>query len=155
MADDPVARLRELEQHAAAPEIDEDLVGSVPADVLLEHVFEALPAMVVLKDTLGRVRRANARALKFTGRSMAEMVGRTTAHFSQHYASASRDEEDEVIRSGKPKLGIVRPYRRWDGQLRWLRLDKIPHHDRTGAVDGVVVFGIDVTDLVGRPPAET
>ena len=155
MSDDPVAKLRELEESASSLEIDEDLIGSVPADVLLEHVFEALPAMVVLKDTLGRIRRANARALQFTGGTLADLVGKTTAHYSPRYAAESFREEAEIVHTGKPRLGIVRPYQRGDGQFRWVRLDKIPHHDRSGAVDGVVVFGIDVTDLVGRPPAET
>lgn len=162
MADDKpkaVDRLREFERVMAShPHLDpaaiEAAIGHLPSEVLLEFVFESIPAMVVLKDSTGVIRRANSLATEFFGKQAEGIVGLTMSELAPEQQGQGESEDAEILTTGRQKLGIVRPYCRYDKELRWLRLDKIPHHSREGVVDGIIVFGIDVTDLVRlQPPA--
>ena len=52
----------------------------------------------------------------------------------------------EVIRSGRPKLGIVEEMGTASGEKRWVRTDKIPYRGEGGDIAGVLVFTVDITE---------
>lgn len=109
-------------------------------------IFDAVPAMIWYKDTKNRILRCNRAAAASIGRSVAELEGKSvTSVYPDEAASYYRDDLD-VIRTGKPKFGIIEQLLTSTGEKRWVQTAKLPHFDETGEVGGVVVFSVDITE---------
>jgi PAS domain S-box-containing protein len=110
-----------------------------------QTIFHSVPAMIWFKDKENRILRVNALAASSIGRKVEEVEGRKTAEFYPDEADKYHQDDLEVIRSERPKLGIVEPYRVASGEKRWIRTDKIPYRDANGNIVGVIVFSVDIT----------
>jgi len=55
-------------------------------------------------------------------------------------------DDREVMESGKPKLGILEPLTRADGQASWLETNKVPLKDSQGRVIGILGTAQDITE---------
>jgi len=108
-------------------------------------VFQSVPAMIWYKDRENRILRANQAASDSIGRPVSEIEGRSTAELYPQDAERYHADDLEVIRSGRPKLGIIEPYQVSSGEKRWIRTDKIPYRDHRGEIQGVIVFAQDIT----------
>lgn len=108
-------------------------------------LLDLIPAMVWYKDTRNRIVRANKAAAASMNLSVDEMEGRLTVDLYPDEAAKYYESDLEVIRSGKPKLGIIEQVLSAAGQKRWVRTDKIPVMRQDGTVTGIVVFAVDVT----------
>jgi len=118
------------------------------SDVFLKDrfLFDALPAMIWVKDSHNRILRANKFAAASKGMEVGDMEGRMVEELYPDEAAKYHADDLEVIQSGKPKLGIMEPYQDKSGAKRWVCTDKIPFNDAQGKVAGVIVFVSDVTD---------
>ncbi|MBI3726419.1 PAS domain-containing protein [bacterium] len=110
-------------------------------------IFDAVPAMIWYKDDKNRILRCNEAAARAAGKTVREMEGRKTEDFYPDEAARYLADDLEVIRSGKPKLGIVEPHQIASGQKIWVQTDKIPYRDERENIVGVIVFARDITDL--------
>lgn len=111
----------------------------------LQLILDASRSVIWFKDTANNSLRVNKAAAALLGRTVEEIEGKTghelfPAHAAQYFA-----DDLEVIQSGKPKLGIIEAVPSADG-TRWVQTDKIPWFDDTGAVAGVILFAIDITE---------
>jgi signal transduction histidine kinase/CheY-like chemotaxis protein/HPt (histidine-containing phosphotransfer) domain-containing protein len=61
-------------------------------------------------------------------------------------AARFRESDAEIVRTGRPILGIVERHTAADGSEVWTQKDKVPFHDESGAVVGIVVMGIDISE---------
>ena len=111
-------------------------------------LLDAVPAMVWHKDAHNRIVRCNSAAAATLGRTVEEVEGHATVEFYPADAERYHQDDLEVIRTNRPKIGIVEPYEKKGGQRIWVRTDKIPHRDARGRADGVVVFSVDVSERV-------
>jgi PAS domain S-box-containing protein len=111
-------------------------------------IFDSVPAMVFYKDRNNRILRANKAAAASVGKPVEEMEGRLAQELWPDEADRYHQDDLEVIRSGKAKVGIVEPYHGASGEQRWARTDKIPYRDDQGAIIGVIVFAVDITEQV-------
>lgn len=118
-----------------------------PAIDVLRVMFDAVPAFIWVKDCENRILRINRRAADAIGRPPHELEGRPTAELYPVEAARYYQDDLEVIRSGAPKLGLVEPIT-IAGEQRWVRTDKLPYCDAGGAVIGVIVFAVDITERV-------
>lgn len=109
-------------------------------------IFDSVPAMIWYKDSENKILHANEPAAHSMGLSIEEVEGRSTYDLYPEEAAKYHADDLEVIRSGKPKLGIIEPYQDATGQKRWVRTDKIPYRDDAGKIIGVIVFAIDITE---------
>jgi PAS domain S-box-containing protein len=117
----------------------------------LQDILDSAPAMIWYKDKENRILRANKPAAESIGLSPQEIAGRSTYDLYPQDAAKYHADDLDVIRSGRPKLGIVESCQA-GRDTRWLRTDKIPYRNETGEITGVVVFAQDITD---RKRAET
>jgi PAS domain S-box-containing protein len=113
-------------------------------DVLLDSV----PAFIWYKDCENRILRANRLAAESMGLAVHELKGRSAYELYPDEASKYHHDDLEVIRSGKPKLGIVEILTTASGEKRWVRTDKIPYRNDAGEIVGVIVFAVDVSERV-------
>ena len=111
-------------------------------NILLDH----LPALVFFKDTANNILLTTESVARATGLRRCDIEGQPSAKIYPDLADRYYADDLEVIRSGRPKRGIVEPLETSDGQTRWLQTDKVPCFDRQGRVAGIVVFALDVTE---------
>lgn len=136
---------------ATAPRSAEEELAAHRED--LQIILDSVPAFIWYKDSDNRILRANRAAAESMGMSVEALVDRSTHELYPDEASDYHRDDLEVIRSGRPKLGIVEPLQSGSGEKRWVRTDKIPYRDRHGEIVGVIVFAVDITDAVAAHEA--
>jgi PAS domain S-box-containing protein len=115
---------------------------------LLRTVVDNLPDGIYAKDRQARKILANPADLKNMGcMTEAEAIGKTDADlFPAAIAEAFLADDLAVIQGGQAVINreekVVRP----DGETRWLLTSKIPWHNETGKIIGLVGIGRDITD---------
>jgi len=113
----------------------------------LRVLFDLVPASIWFKDTANTFLRVNERGARSVGRSVSEVEGKSTADvYPAEVAAAYLATDREIIRTGTPILGKIE--RRVDdmGEETWIQKDKVPYHDESGKVVGIVVMSHDITE---------
>ncbi len=117
----------------------------------LNLIIDSSPIIIFYKDKIGRFVRVNeafAAALKMP---KGKFLGKTVFDlYSTHIAQQMTDDDQEVLKSGHPKLNIIEQYESASG-LRMVQTDKVPILDQNGMAIGLVGFAQDIT---GRKEAE-
>jgi|GEM_PF-2553524 len=109
-------------------------------------MFDAMPAMVMFKDTCNHNLRVNRYAADLMGLPVDEIEGRSVFEVDPEHADQFYRDDLEVVHSGKPKLGIEEIVGTADGRTRWIRTDKLPYRNPEGELVGLVVFAVDITE---------
>jgi PAS domain S-box-containing protein len=130
-----------------------DITARKEAEVLLRRqaeelriLFDLIPAMIWFKDTNNRHLRVNQRVADSLGLTVSEIEGRPCSDVYPEEADRFYADDLEVIRSGKPKLGIIEKVHDREGRVHWIQTDKVPYHDENGNVVGIVVAAQDITE---------
>ncbi|MDD4126905.1 MAG: MASE3 domain-containing protein [Methanomicrobium sp.] len=113
----------------------------------LSVIIDNAPAMIWYKDTDNNIIRINPKAAETTGLSVKEIGGKNTRDLFPSYAEKYYNDDLKVIRSKKPKLGIIEQMITAAGENLWVSTDKIPLMDENGDVYGLLAF---VTDITGQ-----
>ncbi len=113
-------------------------------DILL--ILNSSPVIIFYIDKEGKFIRVNktfAEALKMPGE---EIIGKTVYDlYTPKVAQGMADDNQEVIKSGRPKLNIIEFYESAGG-IRWVRTDKVPIYDENNRVIGLAGFAEDITE---------
>jgi PAS domain S-box-containing protein len=114
---------------------------------LLDILMENLPESIYFKDAASRFVRVNrAMALRFGLREPAEALGKTDADFftAEHAQQALADEQ-EILRTGRPLVGLEEKETWPDGRETWVSTTKVPLRDRQGRPVGTFGISRDIT----------
>ena len=114
----------------------------------LQIILDSVPAFIWYKNSENRILKANRLAAGSMGMSVADLEGRSVHDIYPEEAEKYHQDDLEVILSGRPKAGIVEPLLTASGEKLWVRTDKIPYRDASGAVIGVIVFAVDITERI-------
>lgn len=110
-------------------------------------ILDTVRAMIWYKDASNRVLRCNRAAAQSIGKTVAEAEGRRVEDlFSAERARAYHRNDLEVIASGQPKIGELEELSLRGGEKCWVQRDTLPYRDVQGAIVGVVVIAVDVTE---------
>ena len=112
-----------------------------------EIILDSVPALIWYKDRENRVIRANKLAAESIGLTKEQIQGKSSFELYPEHAQSYYEGDLQVIRSGKPLMGIIERLKLADGRTLWLRTDKIPYRNEQGEIIGVIVFATDITDL--------
>ena len=133
----------------SSAQIDDETAFAVSADELLRALFEHTPDRIYFKDRQSRFILINRAQAKLLGlKDPGQAIGKTDADFfaPEHATEALRDEQ-EVMRTGEPVVGIVEADRLSGGEVAdWVSTTKMPLHDSAGRVIGTFGLSRDVTD---------
>ena len=110
-------------------------------------IFDSIPAMIWFKDLHNRFLRVNRATCLFMGLEAGEIEGHSAEELFPSFAEQYYRDDQQVIRSGEPKLGIVEQARTASGELRWLRTDKVPYRDSEGRITGIIAFSLDISEV--------
>jgi len=113
----------------------------------LEAIFNLVPAQIWIKDTGNRFLRVNRQVCRDLGMAPGEIEGHSAEEIFPAMAQAYFADDQDVLRTGRPKLGILEQIAAASGELRWVRTDKLPIHDKHGAVVGLMAFVQDITEM--------
>jgi PAS domain S-box-containing protein len=112
----------------------------------LQLILDSMPATIWYKDAHNRFLKVNKAAAESIGLTKEQIEGKTCEELFPDEAAQYYADDQEVIRSGKPKLGIAELQQTASGEKKWMRTDKIPYFDEQGRVAGVIVFALDITE---------
>jgi PAS domain S-box-containing protein len=115
------------------------------ATALLETMLEYVPDQIYFKDANSRFiknSKAQARSLGLDDRSLA--VGKTDFDFFPH-AQQAYDEEQEIIRTGKPLVDFEEKVVWPDGTETWVSTSKMPLRSPDGQIIGTFGISRDIT----------
>jgi PAS domain S-box-containing protein len=120
---------------------------------LLHTLLDHLPDAIYFKDTASRFLRVNkAVAVQLGLDNPAQAVGKTHFDFfPEADARANLAEDQEIMRTSRPRVGQDEKVTWPDGREGWLSTTKLPFRDGDGNVIGV--FGVS-RDITRRKRAE-
>ena len=139
---------RELQEAHAELEIkvQERTAALSEANALLQALMDNIPDHIYFKDTQSRfIRNSRSQASLLGLSDPLETVGKTDFDFFPH-AAKSYAEEQEVMRSGKPRVDfeewVVWP----DGRETWVSTTKMPLRNAEGETIGIFGISHDITE---------
>ncbi|MDD4956858.1 MAG: PAS domain S-box protein [Candidatus Omnitrophica bacterium] len=112
-----------------------------------QAIFDAVPAGVFYKDNDNTLISVNNAFCKITEMRKEELEGKNCADLWPTEAERYGKDDQEVIRTGQPKKGIVERLPLAGGN-KWLYVNKIPYRDDGGKIRGVIAFASDITDMM-------
>jgi len=108
-------------------------------------ILNSAPIIIFYKDRMGRFLRINKTFADQLNMSEEEFLGKTVFDlYSADIAQGMTNDDNQVIESGRPKLGIIEQYESKQGK-RWVQTDKIPIFDDENKVIGLIGFAQDIT----------
>ena len=114
---------------------------------LLHGLLDHVPDAVYFKDQESRflrISRSLARGLGMADAGLA--VGKSDFDFfPEPYAHAARDDELEIMKTGKPLVGREEQGSWPDGSVRWVSTTKVPLLGEDGRVAGTLGISRDIT----------
>jgi two-component system sensor histidine kinase/response regulator len=115
---------------------------------LLHTLMDYLPDHIYFKDTESRFLRINkALAKRFGLIDPEQAIGKTDFDFfTEEHARQAFADEQELIRSGRPVIGLEEKETWPDGSTTWVSTTKMPLHDREGRVCGTFGISRDITE---------
>ncbi|MDY6948816.1 MAG: response regulator [Pseudomonadota bacterium] len=113
---------------------------------LLRTVIDNVPDFIYAKDVDGRFLVANTAVARNLGMTPDQLLGKHDFDlFPAEVARSFHEDEQALIRSGKPLVGREEIVTDASGQPQNFLTSKIPVHDERGRVTGLVGIGRDIT----------
>lgn len=104
------------------------------------HLFDHLPGTLFFaKDLGGRLIAGNPAFVKRCGfRNESEIIGISDSSiFSPRMAEKFRKDDEQVMSTGKPLLGIIELFPNEQGKPEWFITDKLPLFNQSGEIHGL------------------
>ncbi|MBD3265234.1 PAS domain-containing protein, partial [bacterium] len=134
-------QLEEEKQHSQAVRKEKDL---------LRTVIDTLPILFYAKDIHSRFllcSKANAQLMGLS--SAEEAVGKSDFDFhSSALAQKYYDDEQEIMRTGQPKIDMVEEVHDAFGHPNWYSTTKLPLYNAEGEIIGIVGTGRNITQTI-------
>ena len=148
LASDDVASCTEIAHHAqTAFESARNSAGAEHARFLLKALLDNTTDHIYFKDRESRFTKVStAMALRLGLASPEEAIGKTDFdYFSEEHARQAFTDEQRIIQSGKPMVGIEERETWTDGREAWVMTSKMPLRDELGTIIGTFGVSRDVT----------
>ncbi len=114
----------------------------------LRLILDHLPQAVICKDDQNNFIRLNRAAAESMDKSVGAIEGKNMADIVPIMAKENLEKDRAVIKSGKPKLGVLEKYRMDNGLTHWLKVDRIPYKNPNDGTHNILVIAEEVTEQV-------
>ena len=119
------------------------------SDEKLRLILDNIPQRVFWKDIHSVYLGCNKTFARAAGVGEPQnIVGKTDYDlaWTRAESDAFRQDDREVMDNDRPKYHIIEPQKQADGSQSWLDTNKVPLHDATGKVIGILGTYEDITD---------
>ena len=115
---------------------------------LMKNLMEHIQDNIYFMDREGRIILINAAGSKWLGfDSPEEVIGKTDLDiFSNEHGRAAFEDEQRVMQSGEPLLGIEEKETWSDGHVTWVSTSKMPLRNDDGEIVGIFGISRDITE---------
>jgi PAS domain S-box-containing protein len=116
---------------------------------LVRSLLDYSPDHIYFKDLRSRfLKTSQKHAEQFGLQHADEAVGKSDFDFFDvAHARPAFEEEQEIIRTGRPMIGRVQRKVAKDGRVSWALTSKMPLRDKTGAIIGTFGISKDITAM--------
>ncbi len=111
----------------------------------LGTIVDSVPALILYHDREGKIIRVNKSGAEIIGESMYKLHGSSVYGWFPDDSVRFREEDEWIYANDAPRLGLVHYLRNSQGEVRWLRMNKVPYHDVDRQVIGTIIFAVDVS----------
>lgn len=117
---------------------------------LFRTLINCLPDSIYFKSRESRFMIANeSTARKMNVPTPSDLIGCKDSHFfSPEMCAVSQQQEEEIIRTGKPVTNQIHHETWKGGKNTWSKVSKFPWYAADGSVKGIVGISSDVTELI-------
>jgi PAS domain S-box-containing protein len=115
---------------------------------LLRTLIDAMPDLIYVKDRQSRFVVVNQAQVRLLGGATPEdLLGKSDLDFfPRELAQKYYADEQAILQSGQPQIGLEEPTVDTAGNKKWLTTTKVPLRDSHGQVTGFVGVGRDITE---------
>jgi two-component system, cell cycle sensor histidine kinase and response regulator CckA len=115
---------------------------------LWRTLLDNSPDFIYFKDTQSRfIKSSKAQGRQFGVASPDEMVGKTDFDFfTETHARPAFEDEQEIIRTGRPIIDKEEREEWKDGHVTWAASTKMPMRDTAGKIIGIMGISRDITE---------
>ena len=115
---------------------------------LLRTLLDNVPDSIYFKDSKGRfLRSSSAQAKRFGLSDPAQAIGKTDFDFfAKAHAEEAFADEQQIIQTGQPLIGMEESSPLADGTERWVSTSKLPLRDKEGNTVGTFGISREITD---------
>jgi len=116
-------------------------------ETFLRLVIDNIPQFILWKDINLVLLGCNQQVAQFLHLdNPTNIVGKTDFElFREEQARMSREQDDRIMKTDRPEYRYVEEVRQPNGQSFWTESNKIPLHDETGKVVGILITAQDIT----------
>ncbi|MFZ5832227.1 MAG: response regulator, partial [Planctomycetota bacterium] len=115
---------------------------------LIQALMDNLPHNIYFKDSASRFIRVNKAMARYVGSAdPAEAIGKTDFdYFTEEHARQAMDDEQEIIRTGKPIVDKEEKETWAEDRFSWVSTTKMPLVDDQGRIVGTFGISRDITE---------
>ena len=125
-------------------------IALIKERILLKSIIDHSSVFIWHKDKNGAYLQVNKAYCEAYEIQETEIIGKTVFDlYPENDASHYEAEDQEVISTGKPLLGIQRLITLPSGKEIWTLIDKYPYRDVDGNITGIIGFALNITDQKG------
>jgi PAS domain S-box-containing protein len=117
---------------------------------LLDALLQNSPDRIYFKDLQSRFIKCSPTVAVGLGiTKMTEILGKSDFDFfTEEHARAAYQDEQQIIRTGQPVVGLVEKETWLDGKQTWVLTNKMPLRTREGQIIGTFGLSKDITPLI-------
>ncbi|QKG81050.1 PAS domain-containing protein [Tenuifilum thalassicum] len=114
---------------------------------LLDSLLNYLPDKIYFKDLKSRFIKVSKSTLEFFGcKTQEELAGKSDFDFfTEEHAKPAYEDEQRIIRTGQPIIGIIEKEVKTDGTVTWAETSKLPLKNSSGEIIGTFGITRDIT----------
>ena len=116
---------------------------------LLQSLLDNIPDCIYFKDKKSRFVKVNKAKAKRANSTIEKMIGKTEYDFfPEDYAKKSIDDEEKVMKTGKPIINQIEKIKDSKGVEHWVSVTKIPRFDFYKNIIGTMGINRDITEII-------